>query len=113
VQVDLLLLNGAVFSTLAVGLAIRLRRKSNMIQMGTVYANLSITLSKRFVDLPPGFTLREGIARARLSAREIDWVSIQAELDSYETFKFGNGPQPTGQYSETLRLIRVLGGRRI
>jgi hypothetical protein len=110
-QFELLALNGAVFSTLAIGLAIRLRRKPNDLQMGTIYTKLGITLTKRFADLPPGFTLREGLARARLSAHGIDWVSLQGEFDSYEAFRFGAGPQPSGHDSETLKLIRALGGR--
>jgi hypothetical protein len=111
VQAELLLLNGAVFSSLAIGLAIRLRRKPNDLQIGTIYTKLGATLSKRFADLPPGFTLREGIARARMSARGIDWITIQGELDSYESFRFGAGPHPNGHNSETLKLIRTLGGR--
>jgi hypothetical protein len=104
-------LNGVVFSTLAIGLAIWLRRKPNDLQLGTLYTKLGATLTKRFADLPPGFTLREGIARARLSARGIDWITLQGELDSYESFRFGAGPQPKGHNSETLKLIRALGGR--
>lgn len=80
-------------------------------QMGTVYSTLGAILTSRFADLPPGFTLREGIARARLSAQGIDWVSLQGELDSYEAFRFGDGPQPTGHNNETLKLIRALRGR--
>lgn len=109
-QAELLALNGAVFSSLAIGFAIRLRRKPGDLQVGTVYTKLGATLTKRFADLPPGFTLREGIARARLSAGGIDWVSLQGELDTYEEFRFGDGPQPTGDNDETLKLIRALGG---
>ncbi|MDA4126796.1 MAG: hypothetical protein OK452_06310 [Thaumarchaeota archaeon] len=110
-QAELLVVNGAVFSSLAIGLAIRLLRRTSDLQAGTVYTKLGATLTKRFADLPPGFTIREGVARARLSARGIDWVSLQGELDIYEAFRFGDGPRSTGDNDETLKLIRALGGR--
>ena len=110
-QAELLAFNGVVFSSLAIGLALRLRRKPNVPQVGAVFAKLGTTLAKRFEDLPLGFTLREGLARARLSARGIDWALLQSELDSYEAFRFGAGPRPTNPNNETLRLIRALGGR--
>jgi hypothetical protein len=109
-QIELLVINGGVFATLAVGLAIRLRRKPRDFGMVAVYGRLGAALTKRFPDLPLGFTLREGLARARSYTPGIDWVSLEKELGSYEAFRFGGGKVPTGPNDETLKLLRTLGG---
>jgi hypothetical protein len=113
-QAELLVVNAVVFSTLAIGLAVRFRRRPHENE-GTwvVYRKLETTLTKRFPDLPQGFTLREGLTRARASASGIDWVSLENELGSYEAFRFGNGPQPAGPNIETVKLLRTLGGGRL
>lgn len=113
-QAELLALNLVVFSTLAVGLVVRQRRRIRLRGgVDVVYWRLNATLTKRFPDLPPGFTLREGLARARASARDIDWATFEKELSSYEAFRFGGGLQPAMPGHETLRLIKTLGGRRL
>ena len=110
-QAELLVLNGVVFSSLAVGLAIRLRRRPpGPEELAGVYGRLAFTLTKKFSDLPAGFTLREGLARARASTPSVDWVSLENELSSYEAFKFGGGDLPTGPKGETLKLLKILGG---
>jgi hypothetical protein len=110
-QVELLVLNGIVFSTLGIGLAIRLRRKPPGPEaLGAIYRRVGYALSKRFPDLPQGFTLREGLARAHSSSPGINWTSLEMELGSYEAFRFGGGDEPSGPTIETSKLLKVLGG---
>jgi hypothetical protein len=110
-QVELLALNGIVFSALSFGLAIRLRRKPpGPEDLGTLYRRLGYALTKKFPDLPSGFTLREGLARAHSSSPGITWHSLETELGSYEAFRFGGGKEPSGPATETLKLLRILGG---
>ena len=110
-QVELLVLNGIVFSALGIGLVIRLRRKpSGPEELGALYTRVSYALSRRFPDLPRGFTLREGLVRAHPSSPGINWASLEKELGSYEAFRFGRGNEPSGPANETLKLLKVLGG---
>ena len=110
-QVELLVLNAIVFSSLALGVAVRMRRKSRgPEEVGAVYRRLGFTLTKKFPDLPPGFTLREGLERARPTSPGIDWALLENELGSYEVFRYGGGSEPTSPNGETLKLLRVLGG---
>jgi hypothetical protein len=110
-QAELLVLNGIVFSALAIGLAIRVRRKSRGPEdAGAIYGRLVFTLTKRFPELPTGFTLREGLERARPTSPGIDWALLKNELGSYEAFRFGGGAEQTVPNGETLKLLRVLGG---
>lgn len=110
-QAELLVLNGIIFSTLAIGLAIRLRRKSpGPEDLGAIYRRMGYALSKRFPDLPEGFTLREGLARAHSSSPGINWASLELELGSYEAFRYGWGNEPSGPTIETSKLLKVLGG---
>ncbi len=110
-QTELLVLNGIVFSALALGLAIRVRRKSRgPEELGAIYRRLGFRLTKKFPDLPPGFTLREGLERARPTSPGIDWALLENELGSYEAFRFGGSGEPKSPHGETLKLLRVLGG---
>jgi hypothetical protein len=109
-QVELLVLNMIVFSALALGLAVRMRRKSRgPEEVGAIYRRLGFTLTKKFPDLPPGFTWREGLERARPTSPGIDWALLENELGSYEAFRYGGGSEPTVLKGETLKLLRVLG----
>lgn len=110
-QAELLVLNGIVYSILAIGLAVRVRRKSRgPEEAGAIYRRLAFVLTKRFPELPPGFTLREGLERARPASPGIDWALLRRELGSYEAFRFGDGTEATIPNGETLKLLRVLGG---
>ncbi|MDA4127501.1 MAG: hypothetical protein OK452_09940 [Thaumarchaeota archaeon] len=110
-QVELLVLNGIVFSALGIGLAIRLRRKPpGPVELGTLYRRVGYALTKRFPDLPKGFTLREGFARAYSSTHGVNWTSLEMELGSYEAFRFGGRNEPSGPANETLNLLKILGG---
>ncbi|HEV2225872.1 MAG TPA: hypothetical protein VGR56_03595 [Nitrososphaerales archaeon] len=110
-EVELLVLNGIVFSALGIGLAIRLRRKPpGPEKLGALYRRVSYAMSKKFPDLPRGFTLREGLARAHPSSPGINWTSLEMELGSYEAFRFGGGKEPSGPANETVKLLKVLGG---
>ncbi|HEV2138217.1 MAG TPA: hypothetical protein VGR53_05195 [Nitrososphaerales archaeon] len=110
-QVELLALNGVVFSALGIGIAIRLRRKPpGPEELGALYRRVSYALSRRFPDLPRGFTLREGLARAHPSSPGINWTSLETELGSYEAFRFGGANEPSSPASETLKFLNVLGG---
>lgn len=110
-QAELLVLNGIVFSALGIGIAIRLRRKpSGPEGLGALYKRVSYAMSRRFPDLPRGFTLREGLARAKPSSPGINWTSLELELGYYEAFRFGGGNEPSSPASETLKLLKVLGG---
>jgi hypothetical protein len=109
-QPELIVLNGIVFSALALGVAIRLRRRTRRPEEADeVYRRLALILSKRFPELPPGFTIREGLELAKPTTHGVNWALLKDELGSYETFRFGGGSEPAVSDGETLKLLRALG----
>ncbi|MDA4134351.1 MAG: hypothetical protein OK441_02135, partial [Thaumarchaeota archaeon] len=69
---------------------------------------LEDALRRSFPDLPYGFTLREGLARARLAHFSLRWEDIDRTVAKYETFRYGGGPIPTLPQPEVMRLVKVL-----
>jgi hypothetical protein len=108
-QAELIILNAVIYATLAIGLAVRLKVVRPIpVSAGESYKRLGAALSERFPDLPAGFTLREGLARAEAFAPGLDWGSLKLELNSYEAYRFGGASPPSGVNKETLRLVRAL-----
>jgi len=69
-------------------------------------------LRRAFPDLPQGFTLREGLYRARLAGLDVRWDEIDRTLADYEAHRYGGGPAPGLPQSELMRLVKVLWRRR-
>jgi len=69
---------------------------------------LEDALGRSFPDLPYGFTLREGLTRARLAGLRLGWEDIDRRVTEYETFRYGGGPLPALPQPEVMRLVRVL-----
>ncbi len=73
---------------------------------------LGSSLRRAFPDLPQGFTLREGLSRARLVGLDMRWDEIDRTLADYEAYRYGGGPAPNLPQSELMRLVKVLWRRR-
>jgi hypothetical protein len=86
--------------------------RSGEASSGRAYVELENALRKRFPDLPYGFTLREGLARARPMAKGVDWGSVERELREYEEQRYGGGASGHTARVETIKLTKVLGRRR-
>ncbi|MGD0638701.1 MAG: hypothetical protein ABSA72_11755 [Nitrososphaerales archaeon] len=69
---------------------------------------LEEALGRSFPDLPRGFTLREGLTRARLAGLGLGWEEIDRKVAEYETFRYGGGPIPSLPQPEVMRLVKVL-----
>lgn len=75
------------------------------------FKELGEVLGKRFPELQAGFTLREGLAKAREVAPGLDWNAIDEALVVYEEHKYGGSstastPQPVvADLIATLRRI--------
>jgi hypothetical protein len=69
---------------------------------------LGEVLRARFPDLPSGFTLREGLAKARVAEPGLDWGEIDKELVSYEGYRYGGLPETGGPQEAISLLISAL-----
>ncbi len=65
-------------------------------------------LRRCFPDLPFGFTLREGLTRAKLAGFGLRWEDIEKTVAAYEEYRFGGGPSPMVPMPEVMRLVRSL-----
>ena len=72
-----------------------------------LFRQLEASLKRRFPDLPPGFTWREGLACARRLDLRLDWAEIDAAADRYEAFRYG-GAKPEPPDTEVIKLVRSL-----
>jgi hypothetical protein len=109
---ELIIVNAVVYAGLALGLVAKLSLRQKVKGgAGTIYSRLESSLKRRFPDLPAGFTLREGLERARRFAPGLDWHQLGEELRSYELHRYGADTAPANRSSETARLVRLLGGR--
>ena len=98
--------NVLVYASLAAGLVV-LRRSPIRIRVSSFRA-LGELLRLRFPDLPPGFTLREGLARARQAQPRLNWVEIERELKAYEGYRYGGLPDAGSVGPALSTLIAVL-----
>lgn len=73
---------------------------------------LDSALRRSFPDLPMGFTLREGVSRAKVAGLSVGWESIDQKLAEYEAFRFGGGSAPSLPLPEVMRLVKALRRRR-
>jgi len=76
------------------------------------FRELAEVLRGRFPELPEGFTLREGLARAREAAPMLDWGEIYRALDGYEAYRYGGLPEPDSPQPALAGLVAALGGSR-
>jgi hypothetical protein len=106
-ETDLLaLLDAAVYASAIAGV-VMLRRPSRMVEEGSFRA-LGDVLRARFPDLPAGFTLREGLAKAREVEPGLDWNEIDQALASYEGYRYGGLPDSGAPQPALSSLISVL-----
>jgi hypothetical protein len=69
---------------------------------------LELGLKRAFPDLPQGFTLREGLSRARLAGLDMSWEDIDRTVADYEAYRFGAEGAPSLPQPELMRLVRAL-----
>ncbi len=79
-----------VYASLAAGLVLLLKPPRS-VQADSFFA-LGEVLKATFPDLPAGFTLREGLSRARQAVPGLDWNEIDRELQAYEGYRYGGLP---------------------
>ena len=104
----LFLANVAVYSTLALGVIVRLAYGGNLASEGlSAFETVYEESRARFPEIPAGSTLREVLLRVRSNAPEVDWEVLEVELSAYEAHKYGAGPRPTSQ-NEAGRLARAI-----
>jgi hypothetical protein len=106
-ETDLLaLLDVAVYATAVVGVVVLLRRGQP--PGAPSFRALGEVLRARFPDLPPGFTLREGLAKAREAVPDLDWDGIDRALVTYEGYRYGGLPELGGAPPVLSNLIYAL-----
>lgn len=74
-----------------------------------LFGLLESSLERKFPDLPPGFTWREGLAMAQRLRLDLDWSAIDAAAERYEAFRYGGAP-PEPPQPELVKLVRSLRG---
>jgi hypothetical protein len=102
--------NLLVYATLAAGLVLLLRPVRSL--RGDTFFALGEVLRARFPDLPTGFTLREGLTRARQVAPQLDWGAIDEELRAYEGYRYGGLPDSGAPSVVIAELTAALGRSR-
>ncbi len=100
-----MLVDAAVYVTLAAGLVVLWRTPR---YVGNTFEALGQALRERFPDLPAGFTLREGLARARALTPELDWNEIDDALRAYEDYRYGGLPKTGAVVPALAGLISAL-----
>ena len=73
---------------------------------------LETALKRSFPDMPQGFTIREGLVRARGAGLALRWEAIDQTLAEYEAYRYGGAPIPGRPPPELVRLVKVLWRRR-
>jgi hypothetical protein len=105
-QTELLVFaSAAVYISLAAGLVVLSRTPR---YVGDTFEALGQVLRDRFPDLPAGFTLREGLIRARQLAPELDWNEIDGALRAYEDYRYGGLPKTGDTVPALAGLISAL-----
>ncbi len=105
-EVELLAaLDVVVFSSLVLGIVVLLRTPR---LTENSFQTLGRILRESFPELPVGFTLREGLARAREARPELDWVEIDRELHAYEDYRYGGMPETNSSVPALSGLISAL-----
>jgi hypothetical protein len=103
------ILNLAVYASLAAALLQWNRQRIPVPRDArTAFHLLEDALRRSFPDLPQGFTLREGLTRARQADPGLKWEDIDRSLAQYESFRFGDGSTPSLPIPEVMRLVRAL-----
>ncbi len=74
------------------------------------FTSLLVPLRGAIPDLSPGFTWREALRRARTLGLEVNWSSVDAALDGYERRRYGLDVKAQADFSEVLKLRRLLLG---
>lgn len=95
-----------VYASLAAGLVFLLRAPRQL-RAGS-FSALGEVLRARFPDLPAGFTLREGLARARQVVPGLDWEEIDKELQAYEGYRYGGLPDSGAPSAAISNLVVAL-----
>jgi len=91
---DLLVaLDAAVYLAAALG-AVAMRTRRGRASGAGSFGELGEALRVRFPELPEGFTMREGLARARREEPGLDWDGIDRALVAYEGQRYGGLPLP-------------------
>jgi hypothetical protein len=104
----LMILNLLAYAAAASGVAVLVRSPSKVRER--TFRELGDVLRGRFPELPEGFTLREGLARARQVAPLLDWGEIYRALDDYEGYRYGGFPEPNSQQPALVGLVAALRG---
>jgi hypothetical protein len=86
-------LDVVVYLSAAAGVVVLARRAREIKQSG--FNDLGALLGTRFPELQAGFTLREGLAKARQVVPGLDWSAIDEALVAYEEQKYGGFTMPS------------------
>jgi hypothetical protein len=105
--------NAGAYVTLGAGLVqARRRARIDPTTLDEAFHELELVLKKRFPDLPEGYTLREGLSRARSTEPGLRWDDIDVALGAYEAHRYGDIAASQAPRPELKRLITELGGWR-
>ncbi len=104
----LVALNLLAYLTAAAGVAVLVR--THAIVRDRTFGELGAVLRGRFPELPEGFTLREGLAKAEDFVPGLDWSAIYRALDAYEGNRYGGLPEPTASQPVLAGLVAALRG---
>ena len=107
------ILNAAVYLSLAAGVVQWSRQRTpRPADAPGAFHLLEVGLKRAFPDLPEGFTLREGLSRAKLAGFQVSWDDIDRTVADYEAYRFGGEASPSLPQPELMRLVRALWRRR-
>jgi hypothetical protein len=104
-----IVLNAAVYLSLAAAVVQWNRQRTpRPTDARGAFRLLEVGLKRAFPDLPQGFTLREGLSRARHAGLDLSWDEIDRTVADYEAYRFGGEGAPSLPQPELMRLVRAL-----
>jgi hypothetical protein len=104
----LALLNVIVYAGLAYQLLWKQKKKARALTMADAFKELGAALLAAVPGLPKGFTLREGVEKAKSLGIVADWGKVGGALRAYESMRYGSEPDPAADFSEVISLAESL-----
>jgi hypothetical protein len=101
-------LNTAIYALLIAGVALLARRSALSNDPSQAFLTLAKSIENAFRDVPAGYTMREGIERARELGVKVDWTKVGLALERYESWRYGMAQKPSGGNSEVIRLAKAI-----
>ncbi len=104
----LIVLNALVYAGLAYQLLSRRKRQVRAVTITDAFRDLGAALLASVPGMPKGFTLREGVEKAKSLGIDADWTRVGDALKAYESLRYGGEQSQPADFSEVVSLAESL-----